>query len=273
MMRLPKLLFYILVLFSSISCTQYAYFQSPLHTNTLGYREQPLKSENRPFALYANAAVATGNANEDLRDQQTAFIGAFHAAHQFGNFQAYYGSQLTLGGYNLLPYAPQIGTPTYFNSNLDETLINPHAGKNSFGALGFSGGINYVIPFQKGGEWRAFGLEANWNNQWGEYQDFRSELSSSAANLIDPSKKFATVAFTSDIIAKLNAGSIGYKFALGFRTGELTKYDRSGLPSKVLPGFFSNTLHYSYDRYAAYTQLNWGYSALSFHFGLSYRLR
>lgn len=271
-MRFKQILPFLLAVLTSVSCSQNAYYQSPLHTNTAGYREQPLKSENKPFAVYANAAVATGSANEKFRDQVTAFLGAFHAAHQFGNFQAFYGSQLTLGSYYIKPYAPQIGTPPYYNSHLDETLINPHAGKNSFGALGFSGGINYLVPFARGGEWRVLGVEASWNNQWGEYQDFREELPTRAANLLDPSKSFTTVAFSSDVIAKTKGGSIGYKLALGYRTGSLTRYDMTGNPSKITPGFFSNTLHYAYERYAGYAQINFGYSASSFQFGLSYRL-
>lgn len=267
---LRLLVFFVIV--TSYSCTQYAYFQSPLHTNTFGYREQPLKGDNRPFALYANAAVVSGNANENFRDQLTAFTGAIHASSQFGNFQAVYGSNITLGGYDLKEYALQSGTSQYYNSYLNETLINVHAGRNSFGALGFSGGINYVKSFPKGGEWRMAGVEAHWNQQWGEYQDFRSGLPENAANLNDPSKTFFTVAFTTDIITKLKTGALGYKLAMGTATRELTKYDRTGNPVQVLPAVFSNTIHYNYDRYAMYAQLNAGYAAASFHFGLSYRL-
>lgn len=249
-------------------CTQYAYYQSPSHTNTNGYKAMPLYSENKKSTFYGGAAIAVGDANENWRDELFAFSVEVHRAQKFGSFQTFYGINGTLGNYRVNSYGQQS-----YNTNLNETLLNKLTGNKFFGTLGLSGGINVVQPFPKGGEWRILGLEYNLQHEFGDYLSFRKKLPITAANLIDYKRNYSTLSITTDFIGKIDDVYLGYKIALGITPYKLTYYNEKSEPSLVQPANFSQTLHFTYKRLTGYLQANNGYIAWNAQLGINYRLR
>ena len=274
-MKLNQILALILLTITTGSCTQRAYYQSPTHGNTNGYKAMPLKSENSATALYADLSLMTGWANENLKDKLFGLSGSIHRAHAFGNFQAFYGSNAMFGRYQANAFYPQFEDVFwYVNGNLNDSLINSLSGPKNFASVGLYGGINLVRSLENGSEWRVIGAEFAWQNEWGSYYDFRNKLPVTAANVIDYNQNFATISFTSDIIFKLNKEeTIGYKAALGFPTRRLTYYNTSSQPGKVLPHNFSQTLHVGFKKTTLHAQVNHGYYMLNMQMGLNYRLR
>ncbi len=255
-------------------CSQYAYYQSPSHTNTNGYKAMPLHSENKKSAFYGGVAIAAGEANENRRDEFFAFSGEIHRAQKFGSFQTFYGINGTLGNYQVNSYSPQYyGNYNPYNRNLNDTLLNKLTGNKFFATLGLSGGISVVQPFAKGGEWRILGLEYNLQHEFGDYLSFRKELPVTAANLIDYKKNYSTFSITTDIIGKIDNVSFGYKIALGITPYKLTYYNENSEPSLVQPANFSQTLHFTLKRLTGYVQANSGYIAWNAQLGINYRLR
>lgn len=258
------------MLFSS--CYRYAYYQHPRHTQTMPYREIPLQSEHRPVAVYAATALSRGESNEWLSDGHWTFTGSGHLSLQRKYLQGFAAVELSTGDYFVRP--PDDYTGSYYdNLNWDPDFIRPRAGHKNFGAWGLHMGINGVIPFAKGGEWRFLGVEYNRQQEWGQYLKFRQSLPVTAANLIDPSAIYQTIGFSSDIISKTRRGSVGYKFGLVLSLNPLTYYDNYRVPRREQPGAWIQTLHLNIDRFTWYVQLNTGYRAYSLLTGLSYRLR
>lgn len=266
---------WILLTITTASCTQQAYYQSPTHGNTNGYKAMPLKTDNSGPALYADLSLMTGWANDNLKDNLVGLSGGFHRAHAFGDFQAFYGSNAVFGRYQVKAFYPQFGDIFwYVNGNLNDSLINSLSGPKNFASIGLFGGINLVRPFLNGSEWRVIGAELAWQSEWGSYSDFRNKLPVTAANVNDYNQNYATISLTSDIIIKLKKEeTIGYKAALGFPTRRLTYYNTASQPSKVLPYNFSQTLHIGFKKTTLHAQVNFGYYIFNMQMGLSYRLR
>ncbi len=274
-MKLNRTFAWILFFITSAGCTQRAYYQSPMHGNTNGYKAMPLKNDNSGPAFYADLSLTTGWANENLKDKLVGLSGGFHRAHAFGNFQAFYGSNAVFGRYQVGAFYPQFEDIFwYINGNLNDSLINSLSGPKSFASIGLFGGINLVRSFVNGGEWRVIGAEFAWQNEWGNYYDFRNKLPVTAANINDYNQNYSTISLTSDIIAKLkNDETIGYKVALGFPARRLTYFNTANQPSKILPYNFSQTLHMGFKKINLHTQVNLGYYMFNMQVGLSYRLR
>ncbi|MFM9909424.1 MAG: hypothetical protein ACKVOW_08750 [Chitinophagaceae bacterium] len=274
---MQKLLVLLAIFIAIISggCTQYAYYQSPNHTQTNTYKAMPLHSEHKKSALYGGVSIAAGGANEDWKDGLFAFSGEIHQAHKFGVFQAFYGANVTLGNYQVNSYGQQYDGYLFgsYNRNLNDTLLNKLTGNKFFGTWGLSGGINVVQPFAKGGEWRIIGLEYSWQQEWGDYLSFRKQLPITAANLIDYKRNYSTLSITTDIIGKIDNSYLGYKIAMAITPYKLTYYNIASESSQVQPANFSQTLHFTTKRITGFVQANIGYYAGNFQLGMNYRLR
>ncbi|WP_315816080.1 hypothetical protein [Paraflavitalea speifideaquila] len=135
--------FLVIVILSS--CTRYAYFQHPMHTNTNAYKTIPTKGEHIASATFASGSITTGGANDDHRDGFTAFLGSVYRSHNLGHFQAWYGVSGALGRYKVTSVTND--RDQYRNDNMNDSLINARQGGKFFGSWGAMGGINVVIPF------------------------------------------------------------------------------------------------------------------------------
>jgi hypothetical protein len=247
-----------------------------MHGLTNSYKAMPLKSDSIGPAFYAHGSVLAGFSNDRLQDDVIAVQGGLHNTHQFGNFQAYYGVNGSLGNYRVSSgyNNPDRGILTGFNSNLDDSLLNALSGNYRFGSWGLSGGLNIVTDFPGGGEWRILGLELDWQQEWGNYYRFRKNLPKSAANVIDDRRHYAIISLSSDIIIKVDEIRFGYKTAMSFSTRKLNYYSDGGMAySRVWPFTLSQTLHVGGKRSTWFGQLNVGYQVVAVQAGLCYRLK
>ncbi|MFT3827747.1 MAG: hypothetical protein QM731_27765 [Chitinophagaceae bacterium] len=245
------------------SCSHRSYLQSPLQANTNSYKAIPLQSEGIKAATYASGAITTGSANYNWRDENVGFIGSIHRSHNFGGLQGYYGATGVVGNYHM-DYDPML------QDTRDSVYF--HSSRNRFyGAWGFNGGLNFVIPFRNGSEWRVFGTEVSWTREFGDYRSLRSKLTDSIMDLVDRHRDFTTLGFSSDFVfKKRKGGTIGYKFGYVTSLTTLRNY-RSYHQGPITPGYFSQTLHFSKNRINGYWQLNFGTYSVSSLLGVSYR--
>lgn len=259
MRKYPLLLPLFAAMMLITSCVTKSYFQSPLSANTNSYRAIPLKSDSMKAATYLSATFTNGGANEQ-RDGLIGFIGSLHRGHQLGAFQGYYGVTGMAGNYRIDKASIKSSDPA----------MKALADNKFFGAYGVVGGINVVLPFSSGSEWRIIGTELSWQKEFGAYKNFRKQLPDSLADIIERHSGYFTFGFATDLVVRLwRNGSIGYK--IGFVSSSRTLRNKSNTDS-VKPGYFSQTLHLSKQKYTGFLQLNFGTYAMSMQLGLNYRL-
>lgn len=198
------------------SCgTQYAYFQTPFHTNASAYKTQPQVRDSVRSAVYASGAFTIGGANHHSRDDVMGFMGSIYRAHSGRHIQGYYGITGVLGQYKIEKYQYAGSTQNqYDNLNLNDSLINLDAGYHSFAGWGAVGGLNWVLPFRNW-EWRALGVEASWLHEYGSYLKFRQQLPDTAANILDRRNRFFTIGLNTDFVFYARKGSGGIKMGTG----------------------------------------------------------
>lgn len=253
------------------SCAQYGYYQSPLHTNMNAYRATPLQSENKTFSTTLSGSFTQGAANQNSKDNFYFFQGGMHNTHQIKGLQFAYGLNAGLGSYKVSPYSGDVNSTPY-NYYLNTSYINSMAGHKFFRTWGGFTSINVVKSFPKGGEWRIFGAEWNWQREGGDYLDFRRSLDFNDANLNDKNREYMTLSFTTEILGKTKGGDYGYKFAYGTALRTMRQYTENGTGRNVLPGSLSQTFHITQDRITGYAQLNTGFYAFNFRVGMNYQL-
>lgn len=247
------------------SCAQYAYYQSPFQCNTASYKTMPLYSDSIRSAVYANATFTGGGANNNYRDGIGGGMASIYRTHTARYLQAFYGLTGALGNYQVKPYAGKLN-----NKNIDTIAINNNAGNKFFGGWGATGGLNLNIPFREN-ELR-IGTELSWQQEFGKLLSFRKNLPDSAANLIDASKNYATIAFTGDLVFHLPKGALGFKIAMVRSLKLLHGFDNQRLPYSVSPSYVSQTFHVTINKVTGFYQMNFGNYAMSFQLGLNYRL-
>jgi hypothetical protein len=235
------------------------------------YHAIPLKSDSAKGATYISGVFTGGGANSDWRDAVYAFQGSIHRSNNFGNFQAYYGANLSLGCYHVKEYSRY----DYYYPN-DSLYNNVPASYNYFGMYGFNGGINTVIPFSNGGgEWRAIGIEASLQKEFGNYYNFRKNLPDSSADIIFRKNVTGTVGICTDIVTKSRRGiEFGYKAAFGFMLNPQSDYVHVYNANELSPvTYFSQTLHLTRDNITGFIQLNFSNNyAGNMQFGINYML-
>src|ERR1043166_1024500 len=160
-----KIIAYGFLLYCCSSCIhQKAYFASAVNAMNNPYRTIPLQSDSMRSAFYVSAVFSDAATNDWGHDYSYAFQTNFSASHNFKNVQAYYGAGFMMGEYKLNTYYPEGSDPS-----VDAPILNNYAGKISFGAIGFNGGMDVVIPLRGGGEWRVIGLETSVYREFGDY--------------------------------------------------------------------------------------------------------
>src|ERR1700743_436659 len=196
-------LLYLLIIFCFASCAEQDYFLSPLNATSQVYHTIPLHSDSVRSATYANAAITMGVANQKGRDNIYSFNANINRSHNLGSFQAFYGIDIITGDYVIQKY-----------SNTDITIPPTD---NFFGAVGFNGGLNFVVPFgSNGSEWRILGVETSLQNEFGDYLKYRKVMTRTATGLDQTNVWTTTIGGYSEIIWKTkNNDQIGYKISYG----------------------------------------------------------
>ncbi len=246
---------------------EHAYYLTPFDINSNHYHNIPLHTDSFKAATYVHAVFTGGNANDNARDFLYAFQFNLHRAHNFGNFQAYYGGGFSLGSYLVGNYT----TYDHYYYPRDTSFNIPYS-QQFFGSYGLNAGMNWVIPFANGrGEWRTIGFQASVENEFGDYLKFRKNLPDSVVNINAKYSLTTTLGGASEIIWKTRHGtSIGYKIAGGGSLVPSKKY--FGNENSYRPYYTSQTLHVTKGRWTGFGQINNGLYSVSFQFGINYRL-
>ncbi len=273
--------FIYLTLFSSCFTERQAYFLAPQNAAANPYHAMPMKSDSLKSAFYANGVYTNGSANDRQSDHVWSLEGSLHRSHNFGIFQAYYGANLTLGSYNISDYYRSdyrysggfIGT--YYPV---DTPYHIAATNKFFGAYGVSGGINLVMShehkkYNKHSEWRALGLETSLQNEFGEYNQFRKNLSDTGANVNFRNSFSAYLGlYTEWVWTSRYKTEGGVKLAWGLCINPENNYLKY-LDRPITPLLnFSVNWHVTRNRYTGFMQINLGTYADNIQFGLTYRL-
>jgi len=269
-MKKNSILFLPAILFLFGSCVESSYLYSPNNATSIPYHAIPLQSDSIKGATYISSIFTLGGANQGWRDGVYAFQARIHRSNNFGNFQAYYGANISLGVYHLAQYSESFNN--YYNYN--DTAY--YASNNFFGSFGFNGGINAVVPIRNGGEWRVVGVETSVQKEFGSYYNFRKNLPDSAADVIFKKNVTGTVGIFTNVIGKSRHGTeFGYKMSLGFMLNPESDYTHYYNPNNIVNPviYFSHTLHLTKGHVTGFVQINISNSyACNVQFGMNYRL-
>ncbi|SEW34980.1 hypothetical protein SAMN05428988_4254 [Chitinophaga sp. YR573] len=267
------------VVFSS--CARRSYYLSPFNGNATTYYAKPLLADSAKSATYFSATFTAGRPNnqyytydgdgyeKQLTDNLKAFQFSFHRSHTSKYFQAYYGASFTTGTYEVTRFDSLHYYGNYANADLSKIL----GGHKYFAGAGLVGGINLVMPFRRGHEWRVLGIETSIGKEWGDYLDFRKSMPDSSATAISKNDHYGYIGLTSELVFKKRQNAFGIKWALGtslYRTIELGKSDLR--TTYVVPLYFSTTFQYSRPKFTVFTQINATEHAESVQLGASYKL-
>jgi hypothetical protein len=250
------------------SCVHQGYFLSPFQANNHAYKSLPMISDSVAGATYASGNISLGGANQNLRDGVFTIQGSLHRAHSFRHLQFHYGANLVAGNYHVKQNYDYDG-----RGGGNPATIFDQPGNRFFGGAGAFGGVNLVIPFRSGSEWRVIGAETNYQREFGDYGRFRRKLPDSAANVITRDRYFQTVGLTTNVIKKFrkSGNTFGYKFGFYVGTSRSRRLD-SYYGTHILPVYISNTLHLTRQRVTGFAQINAGTFALNFQTGVNVRL-
>jgi len=252
------------LLYCCSSCIhQKAYFGSPVNAMNNSYRTIPLQSDSLKTAFYAGAAFSDASTNDWGHDYCYSFQTNFSASHNFKNIQAYYGASVLLGSYKMNSYFPEGNDPS-----VNGQILNQYAGKISFGAVGFNGGLDVVVPIRGGGEWRLIGIETSVYKEFGDYLTVRKQLPDSAATFIARKNCFATIGGYTEIADKTKYGSFGIKCSLGTIL-EKEYHNVEGIGDYA---YFSFALAPTIRKWTPYVQANLATKASGVLLGLNYRI-
>jgi hypothetical protein len=246
-------------------CKNQAYFfVSPFNGNNLEYHPIPKVGDSIHTALYSSLTYSNGSANYSGNDYLWSLHSSVHAAHQYDNVQFHYGLGLTLGTYVMGRW--QVDTAP-------AVQLNTYSGPHFFGGVGFQGGINGVMPFDRG-EWRYLGVETSVTQEFGNYLAVRKQLPDSIVTLLDRSPLFATAGINTELVGHTRQGEFGFKWAFGFALGHSYSNpgvgDGNGNPLRYK--YFNFTFHYTYRRFTSYLQVNDATYANLVFLGIDYRL-
>ncbi len=257
------------------------YYLSPNNSNSIPYHPIPLHSDSTRSAIYINGGYSIGNANYWGYDQVSVGQFGIQRSNNFGIFQAYYSANINLGAYNIADFynCHYQYTGGLFSTIpvVEDTIYHIHDQGKFFGSYGASGGINIVNASGKH-EWRALGIEATIQNEFGNYSDFRKSLPDSAANVIFKKTLTATMGLYTDIIWKSRHQMVfGLKFSGGFILNSKSNYSQMITDVKATTNifpltYFSPCFHVTRDKITGFVQLNFGSYADGLQAGFSYRL-
>jgi len=249
--------------------TYHAYFQSPFHGGSETYHAIPLKSDSLRSATYVTGVLTMGWANDDARDNISSFSGSFHRSHNFGSFQGYYGASATVGSY----YVGNYSDYNYgYNTSARTLRTIPNTGSKFFGGYSAGGGIDVVVPFARGSEWRVAGVSFTLQKEYGDYRSFRKTLPDSLADVIFNNNLIGVLGLSTEVVFKGRHGTLGYKLMLAGDILNANRHYRGFDSTGHDMRFFQQTLSLTHHRVTGFFQFNVGYLTLSGQLGVGYRL-
>jgi hypothetical protein len=224
---------------------QQAYYTSPFNGSSESYHALPLHTDTNKTAFFVQGSAFTGAAN-DLQTDGLAggSVSAYLAQHQ-GIWQWWGGLDLTAGSYTLGNWHPRFVGNGFFNYDREflppatSNELNALSGSRFFGAAGFSGGVNAVIPMGQG-EWRFLGVETNLHQEFGDYLHLRRHLADSLATYIVRQPFFGTAGLTSEWIFRTKQGDFGFRLGYGWVLGAAYH------PSNLFDSVSQSDLHFHY---------------------------
>jgi hypothetical protein len=267
-MRNPTLLLIILV---AAGCSRSAYYVSPLHGNITPYHSIPLASDSISSSTYINGQLGAGNANDGLSDGVFNFQLNAYRTHQLSRrVQAYYGTGVQTGTYQVESFKNETRV---FSSFLDTARINA-AGTKAYGSLGIHGGLNFIVPFGGGHEWR-IGMQSAVHKEFGSYLQFRKSLPADSVDGVVKSSILGAASLQTELAFRMRTGDFCIKGEFGWLLGN--GYRDAGFgkayPTRGRFSYFAFTLQRGFDRTGIYMQLTPGNNALFFQTGVNYRLQ
>jgi hypothetical protein len=265
-------------IFSSCIVNRQAIYVSPFNGNSNIYHTIPLESDSLKSAFFINAAFASGRANftspsrNDTTvpgdDNISSFSFNIYRTHNLGIFEFYYGANFSIGNYSVNKFDSLFSDPT-----VNVQLINKYAGKKIFGGYGINGGMNAVIPFVDGGEFRVIGFELTLEHEYGNYLQFRKQIPYSQVTYVAPNNFYGTYGFFTEIL--FPKGHLGLKLEKGWIMGSqynnLMVFDNSS-QENLKYHYFNMTLSGFINKWTIYMQLNSATKATTFQFGTNYRI-
>ena len=250
-------------------CTYHSYFLSPFHGSDEPYRVIPLRSDSTPSATYISGTITEGGANAQLRDNVASFTGSIYRSHNFGHFQGFYGAAIALGSYSMGQF------PGYRDASPGRDSLPPgiSVGNKFFGGYSASGGMNFVLPFGRGGEWRVVGLSFTLQKEFGEYLQFRKALPDTLADDVFNRDLVGMLGVSTEFVWRLRRGGrIGYKLMVAGDILNDTNHFKGYESSQNGMIFFQQSLSFTENRVTGVLQLNAGNHVLNTQLGVSYRL-
>jgi len=262
------LLLLMLPLFFS-RCTYHSYFMSPFQGTDEPYRVIPLKADSTPAATYVSSTVTLGNANAQLRDYVFSFTGSAYRSNNFGHFQSFYGAGFALGSYGMGRF-PGFREDSPVMDTLPPGIT---AGNKFFGGYSTSGGMDFVLPFGRGSEWRVLGISFTLQKEFGQYRQFRQALPDTMADLIFNRDVVGMLGVSTEFVWRLRRGGrIGYQLKVsGDILNDLNHFKGYDLSQNAMV-FFQQSLSLTHNRVTGVFQLNAGNHVFNTQLGLSYRL-
>ncbi len=269
--------FFILTIFSSCLEHRQGMYLSPMNSQASPYHTIPFRADSVKSAVYGSLIYTTATANDKGKDWINAGQASIYRSHNLGNFQAFYGANITLGGYWLTGFYNSHYTPGQAGligggDQPIDTFYHIPAHQYSFGSYGISGGINGVKSSGRT-EWRYLGFETTWQNEFGDYYSFRKNLPDSAANIIFKHHVTGAIGIYTDALWRNRHNTqFGFKFALNMLVNPTSNYTRLNTYSIFPVTFFSTTFHITANQFTGFMQGNFGTKAASFQIGTSYRI-
>jgi hypothetical protein len=259
--------------------TPHAFYSSPYNGNNGDYQTIPLASDSVKSATYTSIVLWSGNANSYGHDYYNALHLGISRSHNLGVLQAWYGVNVTWGGFTLGHWdtsgASVNNTFIHTGPNPVKAVdyLNSLVGTYYFGGEGFSGGMNAVMPFD-GGEWRFIGFETSLNHEIGNYLTVRKNMPDSAATLNVRSDFFGNLGLTTELVRKNRTGQFGWKWSAGWALGRNYNFldiDDNGTHISGY-GYINFNFHWTLHQYTGFVQINRATKASAFHLGFNFQL-
>jgi hypothetical protein len=275
------LLVCIAALSGCVPVREQAFYVSPLNGNAEDYHALPLVKDSAPMAIYARTAFYWGGANTRHNDHLDGWSFSGYAAHHFGHFQCYYGLDLSLGTYIVGTWDTSrtlwgLLSARYWVPPGSSAQLAPFAGDKFYGSTSFSGGINAVMPMDRGGEWRYLGVETSLHREFGDYLAFRKQLPDSLVTQVVKSRFFGTLGLSSEIIGRTSYGEWGFRIStggvLGSSYNHLNIYDSSSNAPLHAYSYFDLSLHFTFGRLTGYIQMDNAVHATTGRVGVIFRM-
>ncbi|GGH77408.1 hypothetical protein HNQ91_004128 [Filimonas zeae] len=257
----------------SLSCVRRAYYVSPVYGSNTPYHTVPLKKEQIASALYGNASLQTGSANDQGRDMSSNMQINAYRTHNFGTLQAYYGGGFVAGIYNVKAF----DTASYRRNTYDIAVapINAGAGNLFYGTGNIHGGMHVAIPLSPSNtapELR-LGSKVAMHKEFGNYLSFRNSLHSDSVSGLANSSTLGSLSGYTEILFPSSHNIIGAQLEVNLMLGKQYSdiYFGKGTPGGRY-AYVNGTLHLTQGKTTAYLQWSLGTRLFGIHLGVNYQL-